>query len=197
MKIENGKVIFEVIPCDVCSGTGKQKERVVCPNNNKPHMASKRKPCTICGNVSRWNHKAIETGKIIDCWHCSGKGIYQEKSTDYCPENLFNNNTTFYVIRQNEREMSWGEQHVGLMGSVFSCVDYGRNHTQSDEELIESVKDTIKVEQASKFIDEENNVLPILIITGDQGYTVTKLSPKYKEKFKLYLERRNNLSNAQ
>ena len=95
MKIENGKMIFEVIPCDHCDQTGITKKYTSCPNDRKPMYG---KVCSFCGSTTKHGHHSKDMGETQNCWKCNGKKEYKEKSTDYMPEGMFES-LDFLVVR--------------------------------------------------------------------------------------------------
>jgi len=132
------------------------------------------KKCPHCGSTTKHNHKYLDKGEIQDCCMCRGKGKKQEDSCSSMPQKLFES-LDFMVVRTNLQQ-TFNEAYLGI-GCVFSCTDYGRHKNMTDEELINSVKSNT-FNQATKVVDDNDNVMPILIITSDNGYSVKKCKPE-------------------
>jgi hypothetical protein len=184
MRIENGKLILEQRECFYCNGKKSVEDTTRCSNDGIPRTATYKHPCKICGSKTKQLHYRIPIGTFHTCTNCNGSGLQDENTCDYTPDG-FESQLEIHLLRTN-REMGQWEQTLGMMGSVFSCVDYGRHNKTPDDELIADVRKSCQRSQATKLIDKEMNILPIVIITGDQGYSVIKMK---HETVKLLIEK--------
>lgn len=164
-RIENGKLVLEVVKCWHCEGTGKYEYGVLCPNWGK---SQRGKACEHCGSKSKNNHKTIGT-EVRDCDICSGTGKIQENS---CSTSTFN---PFEVIPMRcvmvDRGANFNEAYLGL-GSFFCCTDYGRSNSVSDFDLIAKIRSEHKDAQYCKFSKGDRVADEIIVVRRNDGYSV-------------------------
>jgi hypothetical protein len=111
----------------------------------------------------------MDTGRMIPCPTCDGKGIV--------PENICDTADAIYLalpfkVYRQDRTASWNENHLGA-GCVYSSCDYGAAWNANDDAgLIEKVKAQGFV-QATKFARDDGTVanhIGIFVTRG--GYSV-------------------------
>lgn len=185
MKIKDGKLVLEKRNCTWCDGKGVKEKKLKCSNYGIPRTATYKKPCTICGGRSKDSHGYLPTGIFETCTACNGNKLVDETIYDYTNHDMAQQ-FKIHLLRHPNRVMGFVEQHLSLRGSVYSIVDYGRCHQLSDEELISTVRGHCKTIQACKLVLDEYDlsILPLVIITGDQGYSVIKAPQKYIDTLK-------------
>lgn len=165
MKLKNNNLVFEVVNCWHCQGKGTFEYGTFCPNYNKKMYG---KVCKYCGSKSQHGHKV--TGKEIkECDICKGTGKVQETESDFLPKEIWQN-LTFKVTRE-QRNLTLGESLLAL-NLVYSCTDYGRAWKETDENLIDSVKNDQGSHQVNKIYKDGNLCNYINIILTQNGYTV-------------------------
>lgn len=169
MRIENGKLVMEKFPCIHChDGVATTYRR--CRYYDKavkgkfPHDT-----CPDCGSKSRHGHKMVIPTGTKTCEICGGTGMREETRFDSIPHEVWQS-LNFKVYRSNRRETLY-EELIGL--GCYSCTDYGRHNSMTDDELIKKVKDNNSYIQALK-ISDENFVVAheISIRCSDNGYSV-------------------------
>lgn len=143
------------VTCSVCKGSG-LRGRGKCSNctnrcfpNSKGKVPdySSQSPCKTCHG----NYKQFEPADLYDYINL--------------PENIL-----ISVIR-SDRTLTAQESILGV--GLLSCQDYGDHKRKSDQELIDSVKKSIKIIQACKIAKEDQTVAnQIVILTADYGYSV-------------------------
>ena len=164
MRFENGKVVFEIKSCIMCTQSpGKYHVRMMCPNDG---IAQRGVPCVTCKATTK-RHNYYSTGEVVACGTCNGATELLETRTDYISKEQWQS-LDFKVFRSNRRQLVI-ESIFGA--GCYSCTDYGRHKDQSDDELIANVKASMPP-QACKVIDDANKVLPIAILCNDNGYSV-------------------------
>lgn len=151
-------------PCRTCNGTGRGAR-------------GGRGGCKTCHGMRREWRNDIRT----KCKSCNGTGI--KHSTNLC-DTLDTEAALSIPIRivRSTREQSWTEQHLGI-GRIYSCVDYGRSLSRTDDELVAEVREHIArgYNQATHFADKSGHLVDVIgVITARTGYTVVGVnSPSF------------------
>jgi len=175
MRIENGKIVFEVVECWDCKGSGKSARYSPCVNNWKK---MKGKTC-ICGSRNRHDHKHATVPHYVTCTICGGKGQRQEDRFDrITPEMmdymLFNLN---FIFRGNlpqdiDLDMKFALDCYSGGNSFAGCQDYIDHREDSAETVLELIKkDANKwhLLQALNYIDTDNNLITDIVYYGYRG----------------------------
>lgn len=166
MRLENGKMVYEMHPCISCDGKGQVNEILDCPNDR---MKMRGQKCPHCGTTN-CHHSFISTGKMRPCGYCDGAGKKMEDRCDSIPDEMWKA-LKFKVYRTNQHT-TFNDAYLGF-GSVWSCMDYGRHMEMTDDELIAKVRDEGNYIQAIKIINEDGTICDhIGIVCKDQGYVV-------------------------
>ena len=177
MRIENNKLVFEIVKCDMCEATGKTKRGVHCKNYDRKQ---RNKPCEICGSRSRYDHKIV-SHEIVDCYFCK-KGFRQEDKFSNIPAHVKNEIielTTFTFLSPDMRKISLDARFISACYSgknTFAGSQDYINHTKSNPDLIlakvlKQVKNSSGM-QALNYIDAENNlILDVHYFGFDGGWT--------------------------
>ena len=172
MKLDKEKrvVTLEKRECFSCNGEGKKKELKRCPRCERNQHG---KACQHCGSKSKYSHRFLDTGQMIECSSCKGTGQVDEGTCDYIPNELLveiYNITPIIIYRQPGRALSWSEEHMGL-GCLYSCVDYGRSHKLPDGALLDDVKShSVQLTKIAK--DGVSLCDHIGVFVGAEGYSV-------------------------
>lgn len=166
MKIENNKIIFEVVQCWNCKGSGKDKHYKRCPNDNKKTYGKK---CEHCGATNKHSHKSIGYD-IIDCNLCKGSGKRLENRFDFVPKDIIDSLDITEVVKVN-RNSTFNESYLGL-GQIYGCSDYGRSHDLTNDELIAEIKKDMTCTQALSITDKDDNLLKFKVIQRNDGYSL-------------------------
>lgn len=177
MRVEDGVVVLERRNCTCQDGTVPNYVDTLCPDckGTGKNPQDRRKYCRKCRHYSgAYGYiKALDPEQPTrTCGLCDGKyeNALAETFTDYTNLHL---TLPWRVIRNEQRQQSWGEQHIGL--GLGSCVDYGRHKQQTDEELIAHEMKQHKTTQVCKIVRSRENMElcdEILIVTADGGYSV-------------------------
>ncbi len=166
MKIENNKLIFEVVTCWECNGNLKVKRYKTCPNYNKPTY---HKKCEYCGSTNKHDHKTIGSYEI-ECPTCKGTGKYLENKFDFVPQNIIDS-LKITEIEKINRNSNFNESYLGF-NQISGCTDYGRSHKLSNDEFLIEAKKTMSIVQALKIIDKDNNILQFKLVQRLDGYSI-------------------------
>lgn len=182
-----GKVVLELKDCTACHyGTpGKQakKKWKVCPKckGTGRRGNGKCRNCTpsyfgaehIRGHVTFYDHEDLEA-----CSKCGGNyhNREQESYTDNLPTSVWWG-IPIEVMGSGTRRMSAAEQLFGA--GVYTIIDYGRHKSQSDDDLIEYIRDQLNTGktkvQASKCVRSKDDLTfcsGLAILRADQGFSV-------------------------
>lgn len=163
MHIENGKIIFGRKKCISCQGKGETVERIACTHYGKTVRG--RFPngvCPECGAKNKHSHRYLETGNMIVCWSCEGKGdVAEDRFSHVTTETMKQiiEIVPLIVIKGPKREISMNESLLGI-GLIVGITDY-RDWTVADpEELIDVVRTQIlnDTSQALNYCDKEENL---------------------------------------
>ncbi len=184
MKIANGQIILEVVPCFYCHGTRKVNEWVKCSIcNGTGKKANSNRRCPTCGDNF---HNSLIRGKVLSI----GTGICESCVDGTEVETLYDHATSEiwkslnFKVYRSDRHQTINEYLLGN-GCVYSCTDYGAYQKLTDGELIEKVKESSS-HQAISFSTKEGLVCDhIGIFCNNQGYSVKAVftvSPKEIEK---------------
>lgn len=175
MKIDNGQLILERKNCRNCR-MGTVPTKIDCTkcggSGNGPRGG--KNGCRKChGYGYEWDQD-----NRLTCEVCNGNYENFLSETPYDHIHFSKDDIRIKVIRDYaSRAMSFGEQFIGV--GLFSCTDYGRHKSQSDEELIESAFHFDEREtnwtQGIKLIRDKNDLRvcdALAIVVADQGYSV-------------------------
>jgi len=166
MKQEGNKLIFEKVRCSYCEGTGERERYERCKFTGKSMYG---KSCVVCGSTTKNGHRRLmSTGEMCTCSMCNGNGVKLEKASDFLPHYIWE--TLNFIVERTNVVQDWNQHNVG-MGYISSISDYGAYKKITDKELINIVKNESCV-QACHVIDVNNNLLPVIITTNDNGYTI-------------------------
>ena len=166
MKIENNKLVFEIVTCWECNGNLKVKRYKTCPNLNKPTY---HKKCEYCGSSNRYDHKNIGSYEI-DCPTCKGTGKYLENRFDFIHQNIIDNLKITEIVKVN-RNSNFNENYLGF-NQISGCTDYGRSLKLNNSELINEAKKSMSFTQALNIIDKDNNILQFKLVQRLDGYSI-------------------------
>lgn len=175
MKIENGKLVFEVVKCTMCESTGKARRGIHCANYNKKQRG---KPCEICGSKNKWDHKIVDH-EIVDCMFCNGKGEKMEDRFSHIAKDLVEpiiGMINFSFRSPDNRNISLDQRFISACyskrNSFAGSQDY-LDHTLSSPVLIlDKVLKQVRrgyTHQALNYIDAENNILTEIHYWGYNG----------------------------
>lgn len=173
MKVENGRMVYEEVPCWWCKGAKVYEYGKLCP---LMHQAVNKYPgrvCPHCKSKSKSGHTLIGT-EIKTCETCKGSGVHHENAYDSVPAAIWQG-LTFKVYRSN-RKQTMVESLLGV--GVYSVTDYGRHQAKTDEDLIEEVRGNTSsaTHQAISGIvsraDHGRICDHIAIVCSDNGYSV-------------------------
>lgn len=147
--------------CPKCKGTGKRGNGrcMNCNDKNGYYIAG-----PIPGHVMEYDHD-----KRVPCRSCNG--VHFQTEVENYTDRVDVSFLPVEVLR-SRREQSWAESYLGA--GVYTVVDYGRNQTMSDEELIAPVVKELKSVQASKVVKNKDDLQlcdKIVIITAAGGYS--------------------------
>lgn len=153
--------------CQKCKGTG-MRGRGRCRECNERNgyfsTVSPRKP----GYVPDYSQIA----EIETCPSCGGNphNAMMEDLTDYINLDIIRA-LPFEVRHRDNARQTFNQAYLGI-GTVYSVTDYGRYRTQTDEEIIERVKDGLNP-QACNYVDRDTLELckEIVILTNNNGYS--------------------------
>lgn len=175
MQIENGKLIFEVTKCTLCSGTGKIKHGIFCINENKKQRG---KPCKVCGSKNKRDHKIV-TYKIVNCNYCNGTGKKMENRFSHIADHLVEPiiamiNFTFRnpEIDEIDLDQSFISSCYRGKNSFAGGQDYIDHRKSSAKLILEKVLKSVRggyTHQALNYIDSENNILTKVSYWGYYG----------------------------
>jgi hypothetical protein len=178
MKIQNGKLVYEVVKCNMCNaGPGKAKRGVHCKNFDRKQRG---KPCEICGSKSRYDHKIV-SHEIVDCYFCK-QGFRQEDKFSNIPDDVKNEIielTTFTFQTPDMRKISMDARFLidcySGKNSFAGSQDY-TNHTKSDPELIlakvlKQVRNSSGMQALNYITDDNNLILDVNYFGFDGGWT--------------------------
>ena len=182
MQVINGKFVLEMEPCGCAS------HPVLKPGTvYKTYACIDRKTFSYCIKARCPNNKTGKRGNthdvkpsdIVTCGNCNGTGEVMEDVCSYVPFSLLDN-VPVRVIRSNHRQ-SFAEAYLGV--GLWSSTDYGRHKAQTDEELINQVREAKsfqpikvvkKLPELEKYVSRYDLTLPkaIVILCNDNGYSV-------------------------
>lgn len=175
MRIENGQLILEKKNCTHCR-LGSVPSRISCPKCNGTGNGPRggKRGCRNChGFGDSWDHD----NRVV-CDYCNGDYYESQLETPFDHIHFAKDDVEIKVVRDLEaRELTLEESYFGV--GLFSCTDYGRHKTKSDDELIEDAfhfeeKGTAWT-QGIKLIKDKHNLAIcnyLAIVTADQGYSV-------------------------
>jgi hypothetical protein len=153
--------------CSTCDGSGKGKRGKV--RGCKDCYGSGTKP---------------DFDNLVTCTRCNGTARIPANICSTSPQEIVD--AMPVIILRSLRNMSWSEQYLGH--GLYSCVDYGSWKSKTDEQLIQDFREH-KHHQLIKITREVGGQKPakengyedsriyklvdcIVILTGDQGYSV-------------------------
>jgi len=152
MKLIDGKIQFEEVPCHYCDGTKEVKRGILCPNMHKAVGVGKR--CS-CGAKNKHSHTLIGE-KIVPCDFCDAIGVKMETMYDYLPKEIFDTLPITVYVDKPRRFM--GEDLFGL-GLVGGATDYGRTKefltTNGEALTIEQVRMEYSSRQVISFLQNK------------------------------------------
>lgn len=174
MKIVNGILIFEQVPCWDCEGNKVVTRYTICPNNGKSVIRFPGRQCPHCKAKTKWNHQttgSYQTG----CTVCNGEGTRMENEYDMVTQELWNQwvpSFKWSVSRVN-RGGTFNEQYLGI-GVFMGMTDYGRTKSKSDEQILKDVPFESHPGQPISWLRKGSLVIPseMVIQVRDDGYTV-------------------------
>lgn len=160
MRIENGTLILETCKC-YCTD-GKTRVGIRCKNDGRKQRG---KPCELCGSKSKNHNMSYE---YVTCSYCAGVGTRPETIYDYMPNSMWQSLNV--VVKRLDAKLSPYERVLGA--GVYSCVDYGRSWSTTDDALIAEVRASTG-HQACKIVTQEGRLLTtICIVVRKDGYSV-------------------------
>ena len=145
--------------CATCKGTGNG------PRGGK----GKCRPCYGTGN--RWDHEDRST-----CPKCEGQ--YEAHDDEGICDTIGEEwiGMVRWEVLRVDRAIGFGQVQslVGVAGSLYTVVDYGRSTDTSDEALVASAKDGARRTQAVKVVRGSDMRLcdGIAIVVVANGYTL-------------------------
>lgn len=177
MRIENNKLVFEVVTCSMCKD-GKATRGVHCKNYGK---AMRGRPCEICGSRNKHNHKIVSQ-ETVDCMFCDGQGKKLEDRFDRLPDHLVDpliELITFTFRTPDMRAISLDNRFITACytpGNSFSgCQDYVDHRNSPADLILDKVLKQVRggyTHQALNYIDGENNLkLDVQYWGFNGGYT--------------------------
>lgn len=167
MRVEDGKLIYDLRPCLICKGTGRVRHSHLCPRYG---MNQNGKPCLHCGATTKRSHHCIPDRQDATCGECGGSLQVPEDRYDYLPQDILN--AIPIIVVRSDRGITWNESYLGL-GCLYSVVDYGEHKRLTDEELVAQVRDKPYGTQTTAVVDDQDRLPPfIAICCHDSGYSV-------------------------
>ncbi len=174
----------ETVKCFSCNGFGKIGGKYSTGYKTQA-MANKHgnRRCRTCKGSGEYTFAMTNS-----CTRCrNGKEISEIHPGDVYPDGFSNCdhltesvaetlvNEWEFVVSRDGNGLSWAESFLGLR-SIWSCTDYGTAWKNSDESLIEHVKDDLRKRgtQYTNVIDKGSNtiVYRIVIRLTVNGYSV-------------------------
>ena len=144
--------------CAACKGTGNG------PRGGK----GKCRPCYGTGN--RWDHEDRAA-----CPKCGGE--YEAHDDEGICDTIgeeWIGMVRWRVVRMPDKELSLVQSLVGVGGSLYTVVDYGRSARTGDEDLVASAKDGARRTQAVKVVRESDMRLcdEVAVVVLASGHTL-------------------------
>lgn len=175
MRIQNGKIIFEVVECWDCTGTGQSARYAPCVNNNKK---MKGKKCIYCGSRNKYGHKYSTIPTYVPCTICAGTGKRQEDKCDGITPEIMEYLLTHlnFIFKGNlKQEVDLDKQFVyeiySGVNSFAGSQDYVDHRNDNAETLLAMIKQNAKgrLLQALNYIDKDNNIIKDILYYGYRG----------------------------
>ena len=175
MKIENGKMIFEVVTCWDCQGNKQVTKGITCPLWGKivKHLPLGR--CPHCKSKNRHSHKIVGT-TTETCSTCEGVGTRLEDAYDFVKADVWATMVPLFkwTIQRVHRYGTFVESYIGGDGSLYGCTDYGRTAALTDEQILAQVPKDSTPSQPVQWIKKDTFEVPpeLVIEVRTDGYAV-------------------------
>lgn len=184
MRIENGKIIFEVVECWDCKGTGKSTRYKACFNDGKK---MKNRACIFCGSRNQHGHKYSTAPHYVICNICGGKGKRQEDRFDNIKPEMMDwmlLNLNFHFKGNLPQDINLDTKFIldcySGSNSFAGSQDYIDHRQDSAEIVLALVRKNAKdrLLQALNYIDTDNNLITDIIYYGYRGGYTADFSKK-------------------
>lgn len=144
MQIKDNKLVFEIVTCWKCKGSGQAKKGVWCPNYGKK---MRNKKCPHCGSRSQSNHGMI--GETLgECFFCEGTGKIQEDEYTTIPAELMPGlmeQIEFIFVPPDKKVVDLDKRFVQDIfcgrNSFAGAQDYTDHRTTPKEVLFEKIRE--------------------------------------------------------
>ncbi len=174
MRIENNKIVFEVVECWHCKGTGRSARYNPCVNNWKKMYG---KTC-VCGSRNQHDHKHDTVPHYITCPICNGAGTRLENRFDSITQEMMDwmlLNLNFHFKGNLQQEINLDNKflldcYIGS-NSFSGSQDYIDHRQDNADAVLELVKKGAKTRllQALNYIDADNNLITDIVYYGYRG----------------------------
>lgn len=174
MRIENGKIVFEVVECWDCKGTGRSARYAPCVNNWKKMYG---KTC-VCGSRNQHDHKHDTTPHYVTCTICNGVGTRLENRFDSITQEMMDwmlVNLNFHFKGNLQQDINPDIKFLidcySGINSFSGSQDYIDHRQDTAEVVLELVKKGAKTRllQALNYIDADNNLITDIVYYGYRG----------------------------
>ena len=173
MRIENGKLIFERVPCTMCEN-GKTLRGIFCDDYDKPMYG---RACR-CGSKNKFDHKIVRK-ELVDCSYCGGTHSEQEDRFTNLPANLLEpilEKMTFVSKDAEQEDIDLDTRFLAdcysRKNSFAGAQDYIDHRKSSADLILKKVMTQVRENtpaQALNWIDSKNNLLLTVIFWGFNG----------------------------
>ena len=169
MRLDGNKVILETRECS-------------CTWRGTPGLVAARVTCPVCkgtGNGKRGGRGQCKechgfkttysrTENVV-CPQCDGTAIIPETSCDTMPDAMYL--ALPFKVYRHKRELTYAESLLAW-DCVYSCTDYGRSFKTTDEAVVNSVREHVRV-QLCKVANKELELCDhVGIFIAQNGYSV-------------------------
>ncbi len=176
MRIENGKIMFEVVECWDCKGSGKSARYAPCVNNGKK---MKGRACIYCGSRNKYDHKHSTTPHYVTCTTCGGKGQRQEDRFDRITFEMMTwmlSNLNFIFKGNLPQDVDLDMKFISdcysghnSFAGAQDYIDHRRDNAETILALVKKDANKWHLLQALNYIDKENNLITDIVYYGYRG----------------------------
>ncbi len=192
MRIENDKIVFEIVECWDCKGTGKSARYAPCVNNGKKMKGRK---CIYCGSRNQHDHKHDTVPHYITCTVCNGVGTRLENRFDSITQEIMDwmlLNLNFHFKGNLQQDVNLDNKFIldcySGVNSFSGSQDYIDHRQDNVDAVLELVKKGAKTRllQALNYIDTDNNLITDIVYYGYcGGYEASFVRKEKKDAFQI------------